>query len=469
MPRSTGTSRPEPYLDIAIPSLLDSSLCPPGRHVLSVHAQWTPYALAAGGERAALGDHLAQVVLDTLERYAPGISGLIEHRQVLTPADLEARYSLTGGHIHHGELSIDQLFAMRPVAGCAQYRTPIRRLFLCGAGTHPGIGMTGASGTERGHRDPEGAEVRRGNVKLTELRTPCVLVDPVGSTATSTACRRSPRPPASGCARTPRHTRARTWPCSRWRAGRSASAAPSSARRRCSRSGSRTSGCRIRSTRSNAERVLALLDRTHLSFIVDHLDVARRWSEVMREAGREVDVLVKVDVGFHRCGIDPHVGAADFVTEVAGLPGLRFKGLLSHAGQAYAAGSEKELAAIADEEARLLVSLRDEVTERGVRVEEISVGATPTARFSAGLPGLTELRPGNYIYYDRMQVGLGAATWDDCALTVLARVVSRPARDRLILDSGSKTLTTDQVRGGGTVRASAPSCARSIRPHPTTG
>jgi D-serine deaminase-like pyridoxal phosphate-dependent protein len=199
----------------------------------------------------------------------------------------------------------------------------------------------------------------------------------------------------------------------------------------------------------NAERVLALLERTHLSFIVDHLDVARRWSEVMREAGREVDVLVKVDVGFHRCGIDPHGGAADFVTEVAGLRGLRFKGLLSHAGQAYAAGSEKELAVIADEEARLLVSLRDEVTEKGVRVEEISVGATPTARFSAGLPGLTELRPGNYIYYDRMQVGLGAATWDDCALTVLARVVSRPARDRLILDSGSKTLTTDQLRGGG--------------------
>jgi phytoene dehydrogenase-like protein len=136
----------EPYLDVAIPSLLDPSLCPPGRHVLSVHVQWTPYTLAAGGEWAALRDHLARVVLDTLERYAPGISGLVEHRQVLTPSDLEARYGLTGGHIHHGELSIDQLFAMRPVAGCAQYRTPIRRLFLCGAGTHPGPGVTGASG-----------------------------------------------------------------------------------------------------------------------------------------------------------------------------------------------------------------------------------------------------------------------------------------------------------------------------------
>jgi D-serine deaminase-like pyridoxal phosphate-dependent protein len=85
----------------------------------------------------------------------------------------------------------------------------------------------------------------------------------------------------------------------------------------------------------------------------------------------------------------------------------------------------------------------------GVTCEEISVGATPTARHSATLGGLTEMRPGNYAYYDRMQVALGSATWDDCALTVLARVVSRPAADRVILDSGSKTLTNDVVRGPG--------------------
>jgi D-serine deaminase-like pyridoxal phosphate-dependent protein len=200
---------------------------------------------------------------------------------------------------------------------------------------------------------------------------------------------------------------------------------------------------------SNADRVLALLDRTHLSFIVDHLDVAAGWSRAMRAAGREVDVLVKVDVGFHRCGIDPDGSdAADVVAEVAGMPGLRFKGLLSHAGHAYAA-SRDALAPIAEAEARTLTTLRDQVSARGVPVEEISVGATPTARLSAGLPGITEIRPGNYIYYDRMQVALGAADWEDCALTVLARVVSRPARDRLILDAGSKTLTTDQVRAGG--------------------
>src|SRR5207244_10458775 len=84
-----------------------------------------------------------------------------------------------------------------------------------------------------------------------------------------------------------------------------------------------------------------------------------------------------------------------------------------------------------------------------VACEEISVGATPTARHSVREGGITELRPGNYAYFDRTQVALGAAAWDDCALTVLARVVSRPARDRIILDSGSKTLTNDAARGNG--------------------
>jgi D-serine deaminase-like pyridoxal phosphate-dependent protein len=200
----------------------------------------------------------------------------------------------------------------------------------------------------------------------------------------------------------------------------------------------------------NGDRVLALLDRTRLSFIVDHLDVARGWSGVLSAAGREADVLVKVDVGFRRCGIDPDArDAPDFVARVAEMRGLRFKGFVSHAGHAYAATSEQQISAIADAEARTLTTLRDRVADKGILVQEISVGATPTARFSARLQGITELRTGNYIYYDRMQVAIGSATWDDCALTVLAQVVARPAPDRLIFDSGSKTLTSDLARGQG--------------------
>jgi D-serine deaminase-like pyridoxal phosphate-dependent protein len=201
---------------------------------------------------------------------------------------------------------------------------------------------------------------------------------------------------------------------------------------------------------ANGARVLALLDRVHLSFIVDDLDVARGWSAVMRDAHRDVDVLVKVDVGFHRCGIDPLAdNAAERVVQIAELPGLRFRGLLSHAGQAYGAASDTDLGRIAEHERQLMTDLAGEIRSSGVTVNEISVGATPTARFSLHLKGITEMRPGNYIYYDRTQVGLGAATWDDCALTVLARVVSTPAADRVILDCGSKTLTNDLGRGFG--------------------
>jgi D-serine deaminase-like pyridoxal phosphate-dependent protein len=198
----------------------------------------------------------------------------------------------------------------------------------------------------------------------------------------------------------------------------------------------------------NAGRVLALMDRASISIIVDHLAVARGWDEAMRAAGRTLDVLVKVDVGFHRCGIDPDPDrAADFLRAVASMPGLRLRGLLSHAGQGYSATSEDELRGIATHEAGVLTGLRDRAAAAGIAIDELSVGATPTLRFSATERGLTELRPGNYVYFDRTQVALGAARLSDCALTVLATVVSKPAADRIILDCGSKTLSSDQARG----------------------
>jgi D-serine deaminase-like pyridoxal phosphate-dependent protein len=198
---------------------------------------------------------------------------------------------------------------------------------------------------------------------------------------------------------------------------------------------------------SNAPRLVALMDRAAISIIVDHLDVARGWSDAMQRAGRTLDVLIKVDVGFHRCGIDPAGQPIEFLQAVSAMPGLRLRGLLSHAGHGYHAASEEELAAIARDEAATLAGIRARAAQCGIALDEISVGATPTLRFSAGQPGVTELRPGNYVYFDRTQVALGAALLDDCALTVLATVVSAPAPDRIILDCGSKTLTNDQARG----------------------
>ncbi|HUQ86067.1 MAG TPA: alanine racemase [Vicinamibacterales bacterium] len=199
---------------------------------------------------------------------------------------------------------------------------------------------------------------------------------------------------------------------------------------------------------SNADRVVALSNRTHLSFIVDHPMVAKQWSDALIRRGKQIDVLVKVDVGFHRCGIDAAAGdAVDMIRGVAALPGLRLKGLLSHAGNAYHAQSEDEMRTMAEDEARTMTGLADRCRKAGVTIEEISAGATPPARFSMQQKGFTEYRPGNYVYFDRTQVALGAASIDDCALTVLATVVSKPAKDRVIFDSGSKTLTNDGARG----------------------
>ena len=135
-----------PYLDISIPTLLDPSLAPEGKHVASVYVQFAPYKLkdaAWDNNHAAI---LAENVFKTIATYSPDFNQIVESMQVITPRDLESIYGFTGGHIFHGELALDQLFTMRPVLDHARYKTPIRGLFLCGSGTHPGNGLTGASG-----------------------------------------------------------------------------------------------------------------------------------------------------------------------------------------------------------------------------------------------------------------------------------------------------------------------------------
>jgi phytoene dehydrogenase-like protein len=179
-----GHFSPAPYLEASIPSLLDPSLAPAGKHVMSIHMQYAPYNLggeprnssrsseregSSGGRSfspgvtnasasgasapeaaspnnwAAQRDALADTVIGTLAQYAPDLPSKILARRVITPLDLEQDYAFTGGHISHGELALDQLFTMRPLLGFARYATPIRGLFLCGPGTHPGVALAGAS------------------------------------------------------------------------------------------------------------------------------------------------------------------------------------------------------------------------------------------------------------------------------------------------------------------------------------
>jgi phytoene dehydrogenase-like protein len=134
-----------PYIDMIIPTLVDPSMAPPGKHVISCFVQYAPYKLAEGtwdGQREAFGD----AVVDTIAERAPNIRDIILHRQVLTPLDIERVYGLTEGNIFQGELSLEQLFFNRPVPGYARYRTPIKNLWMCGSATHPGGGIMGAPG-----------------------------------------------------------------------------------------------------------------------------------------------------------------------------------------------------------------------------------------------------------------------------------------------------------------------------------
>jgi phytoene dehydrogenase-like protein len=135
----------EPFLEITIPSLSDPSLAPGGKHVMSIWMQYAPYDLRQSNwneEREALGD----AVIHLIEEYAPGFKNSILHRQVLTPRDLEQIFAVSGGHLYHAEMALDQILPMRPLPGWARYATPIKNLYLCGSSTHPGGGVTGLPG-----------------------------------------------------------------------------------------------------------------------------------------------------------------------------------------------------------------------------------------------------------------------------------------------------------------------------------
>ena len=140
-----GRPSERPMLELTIPTMYDPSLAPEGKHIMGIFLQYAPYRLRES-DWDSTRDGFADRVINLIEEYAPNIKSIVLNRQVITPLDMERTFGLTGGNIFHGEMSLDQMFVMRPVAGWARYRTPIRGLYLCGSGTHPGGGVTGAPG-----------------------------------------------------------------------------------------------------------------------------------------------------------------------------------------------------------------------------------------------------------------------------------------------------------------------------------
>ena len=194
-----------------------------------------------------------------------------------------------------------------------------------------------------------------------------------------------------------------------------------------------------------ARRALALARRVRLAVGVDSPEGALTLSAVFAEGGNSLDVLLKVDVGYHRVGVPPE-HALETAIRIAELPGLRLRGIFTHAGQGYAAETPTAVQAAGHVEGATLAQTAEELRRAGLAIEVVSVGSTPTAPHAMGMAGVTECRPGNYVYHDASQVSLGTCGLEDCALTVLATVVSTPAPERAVLDAGSKTLSSDPLR-----------------------
>lgn len=192
-------------------------------------------------------------------------------------------------------------------------------------------------------------------------------------------------------------------------------------------------------------RLLRLADRIRLAVGSDSVEGARTLAEPFAAASRVLDVMLKVDVGYHRVGVEPDRAPA-VAAQIAELPGLRLRGIFTHAGHAYLGETPEAVEAVASHEGRTLALAAERIRAAGLPVGEVSVGSTPTARHAMTVTGVTECRPGNYVFNDASQVALGSCRLEDCAMTVLATVVSVPAPGRAVVDAGSKTLSSDPLR-----------------------
>lgn len=194
-----------------------------------------------------------------------------------------------------------------------------------------------------------------------------------------------------------------------------------------------------------ARRLLALSDRARVVVGADSVEGARTLGDVFHAAGRRLTVRLKIDCGFHRVGVAPEQ-ALETARRLTELPGISLDGVFTHGGQGYGGETPEDVARIGRDEGRIVVETADLLRADGLPVKEVSLGSTPTVASAVTQRGVTECRPGTYVYNDLSQVTLGTCCAEDCALTVLATVVSVPAADRAVVDAGSKTLSTDPLR-----------------------
>lgn len=219
------------------------------------------------------------------------------------------------------------------------------------------------------------------------------------------------------------------------------------------------------------ERALRLAGRVPVILAVDGAAGVRLLADAATTADRVAEVWIEIDSGLHRCGVLPG-DAADLARVVAGHESLRLTGMFTHAGQSYAARDPHAVAAIAGTEASAVATAAEAARAVGIPIATVSAGSTPTARFLDASSGITEIRPGTYVYYDALQVALGSAGAEQCALSIATTVISRPASDRAVIDAGSKTFgldrgahSSDLLVGYGTVQQVEGTLARLSEEH----
>jgi len=195
-------------------------------------------------------------------------------------------------------------------------------------------------------------------------------------------------------------------------------------------------------------RTAALQKRGSVAVGVDCLPAARGLEDAARAHGVTIPVLIEIDTGLHRAGLPPDASVADLAEAIVGFGHLDLRGVFTHAGHAYGARDSDAVRQIGFDEARGAAAAAELIRARGIPCPVVSVGSTPTIRAVGAQPGVTELRPGNYVFFDRMQVALGAATLDDCSMSIITTVISRPTADRIVVDAGSKTFALDRGAHG---------------------
>jgi len=201
-------------------------------------------------------------------------------------------------------------------------------------------------------------------------------------------------------------------------------------------------------TKEKLNRLAALSREVRVSVGLDSVAAAGKLSDVFAASGLAIEYLIEINSGLNRCGVLPGKEAVELFQAINTLPALRFKGIFTHAGQVYGAASLSAVKEVSHHESTIMAETAQAFAAVGTSPEIVSVGSTPTMKVWQGHEGVNEIRPGNYIFHDAIQISLGAATLEECALSIVATVISRPSPERAVIDAGSKAFGLDKGAHG---------------------